>query len=161
MTNPNFEDFKKKAKVTMATIADKSVELYKAAEEKTRLLAQKARLKTEVALERGNIRRLYREIGEIYYEIHKDAPEEALAQDCAEVTASYEVIADKLEQIEQLRAKLCFGPDVELIYDDIVPEDIDEAEAAAGDKVYNEPTAETEPDPEAPTSGQYPPEFKM
>ncbi|NMA25081.1 MAG: hypothetical protein GX936_05370 [Clostridiales bacterium] len=67
----NFEDLVQKAKDTMETIADKSIELYKAAEEKTKLLAKMTKLGAEITMEKGNVRKLYREIGKKYYELHK------------------------------------------------------------------------------------------
>jgi glutaredoxin 2 len=99
----NFEEFKQKAKDTMETLADKSIELYKVAEEKTKLLAKTTKLAAEITLEKGALRRLYREIGQKYYELHKEAPETALEQMCVEVTSSLETIASKQQEIESLR----------------------------------------------------------
>jgi hypothetical protein len=99
----NFDDFKKKAKETMETIADKSVELYKIAEEKTKILARTTKLQAEIALERGNVRRLYKEIGKTYYELHKEAPETALEQKCGDVTVSLDRIATKLQEIQDIK----------------------------------------------------------
>jgi hypothetical protein len=99
----NFDDFKKKAKETMGTIADRSVELYKIAEEKTKILAKTTKLQAEIALERGNIRKLYKEIGKTYYELHKEAPETALEQKCAEVSVSLDRIASKLQEIQDIK----------------------------------------------------------
>lgn len=99
----NFDDFKKKAKDTMGTIADKSVELYKIAEEKTKILAKTTKLQAEIAMERGNIRKMYREIGKTYYELHKEAPETALEQKCGDVSVSFDRIAAKLQEIQEIK----------------------------------------------------------
>ena len=48
----NYDEFKQKAKDTAETIADKSVEFYKFAEEKTRIIANLTKLSTEIALEK-------------------------------------------------------------------------------------------------------------
>ena len=108
----NFEDFKQKAKDTMDTIADRSVELYKIAEEKTKLLARITKLGAELTLEKGNVRKLYREIGKRYYELHKSSPEETLAQACAEVTVSLDCIAVKQKQIDDLKNSLSEKNDI-------------------------------------------------
>jgi hypothetical protein len=102
----NFDEFKQIAKDKMETIADRSVELYKIAEEKTKLFAKMTRLSTEVALEKGTVRRLYKEIGKKYYELHKASSEDELTQACAEVTSSLECIAAKLAEIEELKKSI-------------------------------------------------------
>ena len=99
----NFDEFKQKAKDTMETIADKSIELYKVAEERTKLLAKTTKLSTEITLEKGSLRRLYRQIGQKYYELHKLSPETELEQACTEVTSSLERIASKQQEIEDLK----------------------------------------------------------
>lgn len=99
----NFEEFKQKARDTMETIADKSFEFYKVAEETTKLLAKTTKLSTEIKLEKSSLRRLYREVGEKYYELHKSSPESELEQTCEEVTSTLERIADKKKEIEDLR----------------------------------------------------------
>ena len=102
----DFEEFKQVAKETVETIADKSIELYKIAEEKTKLLAKMTKLSTEITLEKGNVRKLYREIGKKYYDLHKLSPENALAQPCAEVTISLDSITAKQMKFEELKSSL-------------------------------------------------------
>ena len=99
----NFDEFKQKAMDTMETIADKSVELYKIAEEKARLLAKVTKLSTEITFAKGDLRKYYRELGQLYYELHKDAPEADLVQTCAEITESLEIITNKQREIDALR----------------------------------------------------------
>ena len=77
----NFDDFKQKAKI----------------------LAKTTRLNADIVKERSNVRRLYSEIGKAYYKMHKDFPEPALIQDCAEVTASLDRIAANKAAIEELK----------------------------------------------------------
>jgi hypothetical protein len=144
----NFDELMQKAKDTMETIADKSLELYKMAEEKTKLLAKITKLSAEITFEKGNVRKLYRELGKLYYDLYKNAPEPGFAQTCEEITASLEVIAFKQKEIDAL--KCCAddepaddGPDemddVEIIVEDFeasAPGSTDEFEetmtAAAG-----------------------------
>ena len=70
----NYEDFKKKAKDALETIADVSAEAYKIAEEKARVLARRAKLNAEITREKALIRRVKLDIGNKYYELHRDDP---------------------------------------------------------------------------------------
>ena len=106
----NFDELKQKAKDTMETIADKSVELYKVAEEKARLLAKITKLSTEITFEKGDLRKHYRELGQKYYELHKDAPEESLVQSCVEIAKSLETISTKQREIDALRGFAEYAP---------------------------------------------------
>lgn len=154
----NFDELKQKAKDTMETIADKSVELYKIAEEKTKIIAKITKLSTEIALEKGNVRKLYREIGKRYYELHNASPEEELAQTCAEVKNALECIVAKQKEVGELKNALDLGEkgdmnadeddddiEVEIIIEDLAApsqavsddktEDLDENTAEAEDVV--------------------------
>jgi len=99
----NYDDFKKKAKDAFDTIADVSVEAYKLAEEKARVLAKKAKLNAGIANERATIRRLNVEIGATYYKLFKENPVEELKQQCEDVTAAYENIDAKKRELEELK----------------------------------------------------------
>jgi len=99
----NYEEFRKKAKDALDTLADVSVEAYKLAEEKTRVLAKRAKLTAAIANERASVRRLKVEIGGTYYKLHKDAPDDALKQLCEEVTFALDSIAAKQRELEELR----------------------------------------------------------
>lgn len=148
----NFDEFKQRAKDTMETIADKSIELYKIAEEKTKVLAKITKLTTELALEKATVRRLYKEIGKKYYELHKSAPEEALAQACAEVTVSLETITAKATEINELKKSINDKTEAESAVDDdaaveIIIEDLNEIDpdgSPAETADLDENTAEAE-----------------
>ena len=99
----NYDELKRKAKDALDTLADVSVEAYKLAEEKARVFARKTKLNASIANERATIRRLKVEIGGTYYKLHKDAPEEALKEQCDEVTAALDRIAEKQRELEELR----------------------------------------------------------
>ena len=64
------------------------------------------KLGAEITMEKGNVRKLYREIGKKYYELHKSSPEEPLAQACAEVTISLDLIAAKQKELDELKNSL-------------------------------------------------------
>ena len=99
----NYDDFRKKAKDAFNTITDVSVEAYRLAEEKARIIAKKARLNAGIANERATIRRLNVEIGATYYKLNKDNPEDALKQQCEDVSAAYERIAARQAELEELK----------------------------------------------------------
>jgi len=100
---PNYDDLKKRAKDALDTIADVSVEAYKIAEEKAKVLAKRAKLNAEITREKGMIRRAKINIGAAYYELHKDDPEADLQQLCDEITASHDLIAAKQRELEELK----------------------------------------------------------
>ena len=136
----NYDDFKKKAKDALDTLADVSVEAYKLAEEKARIFAKKAKLTAGIANEKATIRRLKVEIGGIYYKLHKDAPEEALKQQCEEIAAAVDRIAAKRRELEEL--KNCCTCDADAAG---CEEAAQEGEAAAEEEVKEE-VKEEEPE---------------
>ena len=101
----NFENFKKKAKDALEAITDVSVEAYKLAEEKTKALARSTKLSADISREKAQIKRLYCELGSMYYNAHKDNPEEAFVQTCTEITSSVERIAEKQKEIDELKKR--------------------------------------------------------
>jgi hypothetical protein len=123
----NFDDFKQKAKETVGVIADASVELYKIAEEKTKILAKTAKLQAENSGDRNSIKKLYTEIGKLYYAKYRDDTKPELDQNCAEITAAFERITNRLIEIENL--KKASPVDDEPDYD----EDAEDAETEPAD----------------------------
>lgn len=98
-----YEDLKKKAKEALDTIADVSVEAYKIAEERAKIIARRAKLNTDITRERATIRRAKIRIGEAYYELRKENPDEALKELCDSITASLDLIAAKQRELEELK----------------------------------------------------------
>ncbi|MCL2080373.1 MAG: hypothetical protein FWH17_11225 [Oscillospiraceae bacterium] len=98
-----YDDFKKKAKETFDTIADVSVDAYKTAEEKAKILAKKTKLRAGIVNDKATIRRLSVELGTTYYKLFKDNPGEEFEQLCLEISNAHERIADKESQIEELK----------------------------------------------------------
>lgn len=150
----NFDDFKQLAKDTMDTIADKSIEFYRIAEEKTKLLAKKTKLTAEITFEKGNIRKSYREIGNKYYDMNKEAPDDAFAQPVAEVTAAFERIAVKQELLDALKADTNFDVDFDDVQDCGCADTDDTAEPVAQDIEHedlDENMAQAESDSSTPT----------
>jgi len=99
----NYDDFKKKAKETLDTFADVSVEAYKIAEEKARILAKRTKLRAGIVNEKATIRRLSVELGTTYYKMYKDSPAPEFEKICVEITGAHERIAIKEKEIEELK----------------------------------------------------------
>ncbi|UOO36843.1 hypothetical protein IZU99_06025 [Oscillospiraceae bacterium CM] len=154
----NFDDLKQIAKDTMETIADKSVELYKIAEEKTKVLARTTKLTTEIALEKGNIRRFYRELGQLYFEQHGTSPEPAFEPGCTAITACLLVIAEKQKEIDDLKAS---GADIDDVVDDVLDDD-DEDDIDTSQKTSSVSETVWDAEDDMQEGGKStPPEFKL
>jgi len=127
---PKYDEIKRKAKETLDTIADASVEAYRIAEEKAKVLARKTKLRAGIVNEKATIRRLSVEIGGLYYKLHKDSPGEEFKELCANVSGAYERIAAKEAELEDLRGV-------------VNAEDAEDAEEAA-EKTEAEPEVKEE-----------------
>ena len=99
----NYDDFKKKARETLESFADASVDAYKATEQKARILAKKTKLRASIVNDKATIRRLSVEIGTVYYKLFKDNPAPEFERACKEIAEAYECIASKEAQIEELK----------------------------------------------------------
>ena len=99
----NYDEFKKIAKETLDTIADASVDAYKMAEEKARILARKTKLRAGIVNEKATIRRLSVELGTAYYKKYKDDTTSEFVQLCTEITGAHEQIAVKEKEIEEIK----------------------------------------------------------
>jgi hypothetical protein len=126
----NYDEIKKKAKDALETIADVSVEAYKIAEEKAKVFARKAKLNAEITREKTIVRRLKYDIGGMYYDLHKDDPEEAIKECCDAVTASLDSIAAKRCELEDLRRGYQCCEDAENFDSDPGDEDLEDFESA-------------------------------
>ena len=100
----NYDDLKKKAMDTLDQIADASVDAYKVAEEKARVLARKTKLRAGIVNEKAIIRRLNVELGTAYYDKHKDDAGAEFSSLCEEINGAFERIAQKEEEIAELKA---------------------------------------------------------
>ena len=131
----SYDDLKKKAKDAIETIADVSVEAYKLAEEKAKILAKRAKLNADITREKATIRRLKSDIGSKYYELHKSAPEEALKGDCDSISESLATIAAKKRELEELKTS---GADCDCDDDECCAETEKAAEGGEQPKQENE-----------------------
>ena len=101
---PNYDEFKKKAKDAIGTFADASVDAYKVAEEKTKVLARKTKLRAGIVNDKAVIRRVSVELGTRYYKQYKDDENSEFRQLIEEITSAHERIAAKEEEIAELKA---------------------------------------------------------
>ena len=95
----NVNDIKDKAYETLGNIIEKSGELYSKAGETAKYLARTAVLKAEIAKDKTKLKTLYSDLGSLYFTLHKDSPEEALAQTC-------DTIKDIIKNIEIKESEL-------------------------------------------------------
>jgi len=137
----NYDELKKIAKETLDTIADASVDAYKAAEEKARILARKTKLRAGIVNEKATIRRLSVELGSAYYNSYKDNPAPEFEDLCEDISGAYERIALKENEIEELKNSV--GAAAE---DAPAPEQAPEQECDCGCEGEKEPEPEQECD---------------
>lgn len=164
----NFDEFKQKAKETMETIADRSVELYKIAEEKTKVIAKTTKLSTEIALEKGALRNLYKELGRMYYDLHGSLPDAALTQTCTEIASALGCISAKQNEIDELRRDYDFAYNTDSDTDTEDDEEQDVEVEIIVEEFENPVTSEMrepadldENSAEAENAAQNPPEFRL
>ena len=100
---PNYDDFKKKAKGALDSFADASIDAYKVAEEKTRILARKTKLRAGIVNDKATIRRLSVELGTRYYNKYKNDEDAEFGKICGEIGCAHERIAEKEAEIAELK----------------------------------------------------------
>ena len=128
---PNYDDFKKKAKDALDSFADASVDAYKVAEEKTRILARKTKLRAGIVNDKATVRRLSVELGTRYHKKYKDDENSEFRQICEEISCAHERIAAKEEEIAELKRNAAAKP-----------------AAAPEQKPESEPQPDPQPEPE-------------
>jgi len=106
MKMANFDDFKQKTTEAAEYIAARSINLAKAAAEKTKLIAKISRIKAEIITEKDSVRRAYLELGKLYYMNFRDDAAPTLAAACDKISASLAEIMIKKAQIEECKAEL-------------------------------------------------------
>ena len=107
---PNYDEIKKKAKDAFDTFADASVDAYKVAEEKTKVLAKKTKLRAGIVNDKATIRRLSVELGTKYHAKYKDDKSAEFNQLCEEISSAHERIALKEDEIAELKKNAATKP---------------------------------------------------
>ena len=98
-------EIKEKALSALGTIIDKSTDIYEIAEEKAKYIAKTTKLKAEIAKESSAVKKLYTDLGSLYYCLNKDNPDEKLAQLCEEIKSILDNIEVKERELETLVAE--------------------------------------------------------
>lgn len=103
-----------------------------------------AKLRIDIASEKDNIKRLYTEIGRLYYEAHRDDPEGFFVQPFQQLDASMEALEAMEAELASLKSER--KPDAEDnaidVEIEIAPSDEPEAAAGASQPVEEEAPAE-------------------
>ena len=100
------------------------------AAEKAKAGGRIAKLTMDIAREKEDMKKTYLEIGKLYYDTHKDAPEGFFSQLCEEIALAEKSVAAKQAELDELKASFTTpeNPDVEVDFEEIVAD----AEAEAG-----------------------------
>lgn len=120
-----FYDLKEKVMSTLGAVADMTkgaaVKTADAAKNMTRI----AKLSVEVGSEKDTIKKAYAEIGKIYYDLHKDAPDDLFAQLCEEITLTLKNIEAKEAEIAELKvtSDRNENSDIEVEFEEITEDD--------------------------------------
>lgn len=109
---------------TFSTVADKVLDLADAAADTAKTGQQIAKLYVEKKKEEGALEDAYKELGKLYYELHKTEAEGVLADLCMEIENTLVNIEDIESEIEALKE----AADIDL--DDIPEVDDDDFEPA-------------------------------
>lgn len=163
MANFDFDMFKKKA----GQVADKSILLAKKAADKAVAAAKITKINTEIISEKDKMKKAYQQIGKIYYDLYKDAPDAEFTQAIEALEAAKAAIRAKRAEIEEIKTANTddvginiddadiydadFEPDIEVeivqVEEDGIPET---EEACEGDicTICDEPTEDSIPETE-------------
>lgn len=98
-------NFRKTAGNIASFTAGKAKSLAVFAARKTKNVSRIAKLNVDIAAERDGIKRTYNEIGKLYYETHREAPEAFFVQLCQEIDLSFEHISAMETEIVRLKAE--------------------------------------------------------
>lgn len=111
-----FDDLKQKVLVGSKQVADKAKEM-----------ADITKLKSQIASEKSKMKEAYSILGQMYYEAHKDDPEnDDFAAQVAVITTSAKAITVFEEEIERIKAE----PDVVVLVPEEVTKEVTPEEAS-------------------------------
>ena len=123
----DFNNLKNKLLSTLGQATDGARDLAGKASEGAKNLADKAKdmgriakLNMEIATEKENMNKAFTEIGRMYYDAHKDAPDTLFLQLCEEIALAEKTIANKQGEIELLKGN--GEPDVTVEFEEVVGE---------------------------------------
>ncbi len=102
--------------------ADATKGIASVAAEKAKAGGRIAKLTMDIAREKEDMKKTYLEIGKLYYDTHKDAPEGFFSQLCEEIALAEKSVAAKQAELDELKASFTTpeNPDVEVEFEEIV-----------------------------------------
>lgn len=118
----SFNELKEKAADLALSAAEKARDLAAFAADKAKKASRAAKLKLEISAEKENIETAYAEIGKLYYEAHKDAPEGFFLQLCEEISAAKAAIEAKEAELADLKSEICEDVDDLCDFETVVSE---------------------------------------
>ena len=125
---------------TLGTVAGKTRGFAEKAADKAKDVARIAKLNMELTAEKDTIEKAYLEIGKLYYETHKNAPDGFFVQLCDEIALANDNITKILSELDDLKTNVTAkGDDIQVEFTEVT-EDV----AAEDDFVKEEPEAPTE-----------------
>ncbi|MEG1632969.1 MAG: hypothetical protein RR314_02840 [Oscillospiraceae bacterium] len=131
----DYNDFKEAFKATVNGVADIARDIAVGAGDKAKSLGRTAKLSMEQSAERENARKVYTEIGRLYYETNRKDPGEFFVQLFDEVTLAN----DRIEAIDRELAELkkAGGDDdcTDASFEDVVDADEQEADCSCNIEV--------------------------
>ncbi len=101
-----FNDFMDRAGALAFKAAEKAKDLASVAAAKTKQVSRVAKLNMDISAQKDAIKKAYGELGQQYYQIHKDDPEAALAEVCRQIDEANAAIASLEEEIARCKADM-------------------------------------------------------
>ena len=133
-------DFAGKAAESTRDAAEKAAgatrDFAEKAADKAKAGARIAKLNVEISAEKDNMKKTFIEIGKLYYETYKDAPEGFFIQLCEEIALAEQNIDEKQAEIEDLKSN-DDDDSIEVEFEEIKEEECccEEAEEVAEENV--------------------------
>lgn len=138
----NFDEIVQKTAETAEVIADRSSVYLRKAADGAKTVMRAGKLKMDIAAEKDCMRRSYSALGKLYYQLHKDDPEEELAQIVADIALSESKIEAMREEYGDIMGD---GVEIEV---EIVKDDAEEDAPAEEAPAEEAPEAPAEEKPE-------------
>ena len=137
----DLNELKSKATQVAGTVWEQSLLLKDAAEEKVRILTQKAKLRAALARNSSELNRLYADLGSLYYCVRRDDPDSEMKQMCEEIS----VLLEKNDEIQQELSELA-SAESPVLEPEIEPETGVEADGEAVPEAAETDAETTEPE---------------
>lgn len=148
-----YDNFKESLKATFSGVADMAKNLVSNAGDKAKALARIAKLTLDINTEKENTKKVFAEIGKLYYETNSGNPGDFFVQLFDEVNLANENIASMEAELADLKDSLGDDADEPIVDPSVGFEEAvgtDEAAADVADESIDVEITEEPADPEAP-----------